>query len=434
MAIMPFSYEGGEHSIGLVQVYCILVTRGTKPIVWERILLYFFGFNFLLACSKDSETEEETISIPMIAKDNIVESLLLMYQEVQSDSESQETYTIESNLWMAIGEGYPDALTVSIETITSSMCGSLEGELILEEIESSMINVQVLDTAIFSISNIPEGENQVVIRGFFQPSLNDIENCGGIFRETIETNIELHYTIHRESPNGIERTINWQCEGSPRDTLIAGTKILDLGLFVEFEGGAKSQPDNAQSTHPIEVSVTGPSGLYLEDDTQGISSLQLGPLSGQLSIDAGIGEALSFDIIEVGKILDWMPAFELSGLASGGMDLVNGESYGENGWNRRTNQIIPVLNDLLNSNGHKLCSHLEMTWFQLISETPETCVINDSQPEILEVYGEPVGVSASMIADGECRLILSAPNFNQGNGLQTRLNVTIYNVDELVQP
>ena len=94
-------------------------------------------------------------------------------------------------------------------------------------------------------------------------------------------------------------------------------------------------------------------------------------------------------------------------------------------WQRTSNRILPVMTGRLERGEREICDYeLNPKWFIVLSETPETCAVDEVFYDSSEIGGEAIGHSVKLISDGECRLSLSAPQFNGDQGLIETLSVT----------
>ncbi len=375
------------------------------------------------------------LEIPMRPRHGYTSPFVLLPNEAREDADDRQTYLQTLGLVFAIEPAYPTAFTVSMPGVTvAAPCLNGEGPIVLDAVESEGVTARLLNGDSFLIEDIQAGAATVTARGTIQPTAADIADCGDAFPEGVETRVEFTYRIEGIVPTGITTQPQGRCPGALPRTLVAdGPARRGFDVKLVDADGRTFSPNNVEHSHPMNLILTAPPEARLLDEDRSHQSLHLGPSTGTLMVQADFGDPVEVEIIGADQIVDWSPNFSLAGQAGGGIpQLADGETYGEGGWGRTTDRIVPTIIGLFSSAAGPLCIDPNPGWFVLMSETPETCVLSDEPASNALIRGEPVGLSARLVADGECRLVLSAPDLNGGQGLRTTISAAFVDVDLLL--
>ena len=382
-------------------------------------------------------SEPVIIDIPMIPKEEGVANFILVPNEARQDSEILETYVVNASLQMIVAEGYPTRYKVTLASpIFASACAQTEGIIELQSVTGDTVDVTLLDETSFLIEGITPSVGVIDAIGIFRPTASDLERCEDTIRPMVDIQLEIRFDIPARIPTALvpaRRPVSCQ---ETAETLLMATSSLRTLIPLEMldEDGASVSARNAEVTHPVALTVTAPSGTTLDDPEQGLRGIKLGSKAGPLMIQAPFGAPVEYTVIDTQDVTAWSVAWSIAGFAGGGIAaLEDGMTY-DAPWGRTSNRILPVLTDHFASGDSLLCTHqVDPSLFIVTSETPENCSVDDVAHESSEIGGQSMGHSISVNADGECRLRLSAPDFNGGQGLESTISVTLNQVDMMIR-
>ena len=292
------------------------------------------------------------------------------------------------------------------------------------------IHATIVSSTQFQLEDISEGTATVHVSASLSPTQRDQENCPDLFPNATPIYIEHKYTIKGYTLEKYRKTNTLLCENTLPNVWVRNTRIRDLGILLTSPTGNQFSPANAQSTHPTNLWITAPLGTHVTDQEQGFYSLQSGYETGTLTIEAEFGSPIHIEIIDESNITGWSPSFELAGQTSGGLELTTGETYGKMDGIAEPIRT-PTLSEMLKKKRIRCAPipiQIGLYWKQKHLIHVSSMMSIQKNPEI---YGESLGLSASLIADGECRLTLTAPSLHGGEGLKTSFHGTFYNTSEL---
>jgi hypothetical protein len=376
-------------------------------------------------------TDSVTIEIPMRAKSEGNVKYLLVPNEARMDSESMITYEMSYPLPMVLAEGYPNRYTVHLDSpLFASICSQTEGDIEIQTIESNGITVKQLDLNSFIIEDFIVGTHTVNATGVFRPSANDLERCTDVISPTVEIKVEMSFDINIRTPTQLARSW-YSCRDTSDQMMMASSSLRTIvEVNMTDDNQELISASNAERTHQIPFVITAPAGSYLEEPELGINGIRLGPAGGSFIIESPFGSPLEYSVIDTSEVTGWSIAWSIAGFAGGGIrELENNATY-DGPWGRTTNRILPVITGNFISNDQALCTFsLDPNLFTLDSQTPENCIIDEQQFETTEIGGVAMGYSASLKEDGRCTLVLSAPDFNDGQGLESTMSVIVNEVE-----
>jgi len=251
----------------------------------------------------------------------------------------------------------------------------------------------------------------------------------------VDIHVEMRFDISARIPTALVPARRPASCRETSETLLMATSLLNSLTRLEMadEEGTSVPARNAEYTHSVALTITAPSGTTLEDPERGIAGVKLGSEAGALTIQAPFGAPVEYTVVDLQDVTDWSVAWSIAGVAGGGIRaLEDGRTY-DGPWGRTSNRILPVMTGHFASEDSLLCTdQVDPSLFIVTSETPENCSVDDVAYESTEIGGRPMGHSVTVNADGECRLRLSAPDFNGGRGLEDTISVTLTRVDQMI--
>jgi len=371
----------------------------------------------------------------MIPKLTSIEQLIVTPEEIIIDNDEAKAYFMKYVLNMTQYEGYSDRYELQFNSPIFVECIEITGTLELQQVMGDGLNIELIETNSIIIENWPLGTSTATVFGIYHPSSDDLINCEGTFDPDIPTLFEIVYEISAEIPTQLTSSPpSAKCNNTAEGLLMANSTLQNIvGVQLLNNEGERVGTQNAEYSHPVPLQISAPIGTTLVTPEQGLGGIHLGPQGGELSISAPFGSPIEYTIIDTQEITDWSIAWSIAGFAGGGIAILDNNTVYDGPWNRTSNRILPVMTDHFVRGNETICtSNIESTWFRISSDTPNTCVVDEVASTSQEVGGKPIGHSVKLIADGECRLTLTAPQFNGEQGLIDTLSITVNNVDQMI--
>lgn len=340
------------------------------------------------------------------------------------------TYAIADSLDVAIGDGYPTALDVTLRAypITGdALCGAyVEPETTIDAIEP-VAGLDVIAPAAdrLRITHSAEGHHTVVVRGHYRfeapPDCPDAPS---------EAAFELALDVAVRRPTGVVFHLPETCAAAGVPRLQSGA-ALALGLELELIDGDGEAfvPKNADPARPVELRVTADASTELDSYDASLATLVAAGAPTTVLVDA-LDDTLAFELVEPADIDAMDVVFTLTGSTL--TELAPGTTYGQDGWAQHTFASVQPAVSALYSAGDPLCSQPLAESFELASATADTCtIVGELAHGFKTVEGFLVPQSADIVADGRCELSLRAEQFAAGAGVSAELSATFVNTAEL---
>lgn len=339
-------------------------------------------------------------------------------------------YTIVDSLDVAIGDGYPTALDLTLRAYPISgaaLCDEfVEPTMTIDAIDPVPgLQVEALDVDRLRITHTAEGRHPVVLHGRYR--FEAPPDCAGAPNEAAFT---LTLEVAARRPTGVVFHLPEVCAGAGETRLQSGAALAS-GLTMELvdDSGEVFVPLNADSVRPLDLRVTAAATTDLSTDDASLATLVAAGPPTTVHVDA-LGESLAFELIEPGDIDAMDAVFTMTGATL--TDLAPGATYGEGGWDPGMYGSVQPALFALYSAGDPLCSRPLAESFELSSATADVCpIVADLAHGFKVVDGFHVPHSADIVADGRCDLSLRAPAFGDGAGVSAQVSATFVNTEEL---
>jgi hypothetical protein len=339
-------------------------------------------------------------------------------------------YTVQDSLDVAMGDGYPPALDLTLRGYPISgaaLCGQfVEPTMTIDAIEQVPgLQVEALDVNQLRITHTAEGRHPVALHGRYR--FEAPPDCAGAPSEAAFT-LALEVVVRR--PTGVVFHLPAVCAAAGETRLQSGAELA-MGLTMELvdSSGEAFVPLNADGDRPVDLRVTAAATTDLSTGDASLATLVAAGPPTTVRVEA-LGEALAFDLLEPGDVDAMDAVFTLTGSTL--TDLAPGATYGEDGWDAGTYGSIQPALFALYSAGDPLCSRPLAESFELASASADVCpIVADRAHGIKLVGGFLVPQSADILADGRCELSLHAPAFADGAGVSAHVSATFVNTEEL---
>jgi hypothetical protein len=339
-------------------------------------------------------------------------------------------YTVMDSLDVAIGDGYPAALDLTLRAYPISgaaLCDQfVEPTMTIDAIDPVPgLHVEALDVDRLRVTHTAEGRHPVVLHGRYQ--FEAPPGCAGAPGEAAFT-LTLEVAVRR--PTGVVFHLPEVCAAADETRLQSGAELA-LGLTMELVDGSGEAfvPLNADGDRPVELRITAAAATDLRTSDASLATLVAAGPPTTVRVEA-LGESLAFELIEPGDIDAMDAVFTMTGATL--TDLAPGATYGDDGWDPGAYGSIQPALFALYSAGDPLCSRPLAESFELASATADVCpVVPDLAHGFKVVGGFLVPQSADVVADGRCDLSLRAPAFADGAGVSTQVSATFVNTEEL---
>lgn len=136
--------------------------------------------------------------------------------------------------------------------------------------------------------------------------------------------------------------------------------------------------------------------------------------------------------VEIASITSARIRVFVPGSAGGDIDLEDGASV--QGGSRAYRGVVFHVPSIT-VGGVVFHDRIDPSWFTLVSETPDTCVVGMTDGNIVNGVRNPPRIPiARLIEDGVCSVRVEAPLANGGAGLRRRVSVTFTRVDRWMEP
>lgn len=373
------------------------------------------------------------LEIPMTFRSSEDVTLIITQDDIVESTPGLLRLSVRSSINLFAGQNFPTEFTLGFKSpyfATILGCGPTTGRITLSEVSAVGLSVRGGNDSEFVIENIAAGVGTVSARGVFQPTASDYESCEEGFDRQTEVVLEFEFDVSIAEPVGLVARRS-ECDVLLSESLVAPGLSL---VFVDSQGNVVGGR-NVDPAYPVDLTVTAPEGITIENVDQGYAGLRLGVGAGVLELKGPFGAPVVYEIEDGSGITDWSVAWSIAGAGGGGVwDLESGEMYGPE-WARTSNRLVPGLTAPLSRNGATLCAlSVSPTWFTLVSETPETCVVDDEpNPDFgYEAQGSSVGHAVTLSADGLCRARLDASRFNGGQGATSSIEITVTGVENMI--
>jgi hypothetical protein len=339
-------------------------------------------------------------------------------------------YTIVDSLDVAMGDGYPTVLDMTLSAYPISgaaLCDEyVQPEMTIDSIEQvDGVQVEALDVNQLRITHSALGRHPVVVHGHYQ--FEAPPDCAGAPSEAAFT-LALDVAVRR--PTGVVFHLPEVCAEAGEPRMQSGAELA-LGLAMELVDGDGEAfvPLNADAARPVDIRVTAADTTDLSTYDASLSTLVAAGPPTTVRVDA-LGDTLAFELLEPEDIDAMDVAFTLTGSTL--TDLAPGGTYGQDGWGTQVFGSIQPALFALYSDGDPLCSAPLAESFELASATADICpVVAELAHGFKIVGGFLVPQSADVVADGRCDLSLRAPAFAGGAGVSAQLSATFVNTEEL---
>lgn len=372
----------------------------------------------------------KTLTLPMIPVNEVT-----LYGVPQLVSEPSTRLVAEAPFALAVGEGYPSALTAALPRTYFASCGALMGRVEYERAEggSSSITATFMDTPAVRVTATGEGGAEIVVFGTYEPGPD--EPCGTALSALASVPFELRIQVFAWRPAGVQWDLPPQC-GTQTPVLLATSSTPKLAARLANIDG---QPFYAQNAAPdrqltVTLEAEGAHTWFLPSAEAGLAELRWPDVASTVSVNPTIGAPLAVTVVEASAVTAAQVEFVLGGHVGNSIPLEDGASLGADGWRRTSNRIVPIIGRT-NVGANVLCSQPDPTWFELLSDTTSSCDVRPVTQGPLEgaviLPGPHLGASSYVRADGACKLRLRASAFDGGKGFEQRLSVTLQNVSEL---
>lgn len=354
--------------------------------------------------------------------------------EVAVDADGAPVIRLSGTFAIALGADYPRVVSGGIEVFESS-CLIEVTEVDFTSIEGGDGVVRPLgaEGTTWTLEAQREGTTSIRLRGVYDPAAGE-SRCG-LEDEALPIALEVDFAVSVRTPADITLDLDEVCPiGGAR---LQSERFSGVGLLRPVDdGGMPFVPRNATPQRPVSVLVSAVTlaDLALLDDARGLGSLRL-PRVTELELRLlGGGPVHSIALHDPWEVTDVELSFVLPGYGGSPIALVDGETYGENGFGRTLGHVFPQVGAVA-VNGEPTCDAPDVNWFALQSTTADTCVVHDPtpvHPGLAVYWGGATTVSAEVRSDGACELELVGRDLQGGQGLGAALAVTFVNSDALV--
>jgi hypothetical protein len=346
---------------------------------------------------------------------------------------------------VALGPEYPDALTIALGEpfgceddvfeIRSIEAG--DGAPLVEQLSSNELR--------FTPSG--EGDYMLLVTGVVvSPPEGAMPLCAHRAYGRPEVDFELTIPLKVRRP--VTAAIVWprHCANAETPRLASGARLPDqlidrLRVYAVDSAGEQFTPANADPRRPVTVNVRGhaKASLVLAEPDEGLPSLIVTGADGDLTFEAFGREFASAELIGRRRIDAVDAVFGLQAIKGSGTLLVEGETYGADGW-RTEGTMVPLTGSIdvavvaEYAEGAPICTVASPDAFSFSSATRDVCTVvdapghGDQSASSSYVY---LASSAQVLAAGTCTLELRASDYAGGQGWSTAMSVELVNVEDL---
>jgi hypothetical protein len=251
----------------------------------------------------------------------------------------------------------------------------------------------------------------------------------------VDIPINVHLDVRVGRPSGTVFDLPFGCTEEAL-LLAPSVALTGQGTFASFstfrvalldEAGERMHAANASAEAQATVRLLG-SFSSTEPQPASLAAWIAPAWPGPVEVVPELGAPLHLEVIDGAAITKAELAFHLVG-AKSAMPIEDGETYGAQGWGATYNRIeAEVLALQVGEVG--LCSGPSPTWFELTSETEETCEVGTvSRQEPRPGHG--LDRAVRLLEDGTCTLVIRAPDLPAAAGLPASSSARFQNVEEL---
>jgi hypothetical protein len=382
-------------------------------------------------CADDSAVVERDggdgarLELPMLPVSDVYLSAV-----ASGITDASSGIVLDSTLVMALAPGYPDALDVRFAVPYWTSCGQLAGEPLYESLEllgaGSALQAELLgDGSGFSLRATGEGEGEVVLRGQYQASADEL--CAAQLGSG-NVAVEARVRVSARRPMGFTLMALDCFEAEALVVATSSTTRITPGLL--DDNGEQMFVSNASTEGQVSIVLEADAALTAPSESKGLEGLTYPASAGPVRVVPAIGEPIEIDVVDATSVTGFEVEFQIGAVGGGGLLVEDGTTHA-GGWGRTSNRLAPIIRSTMIGSS-ALCGAPNPAWFELYSDTPEQCEVRPMQPGSVDLAQHPIDSSAYIKQDGQCALRLRAPDFNGGEGFEQSIATTLLNVEQMI--
>lgn len=338
---------------------------------------------------------------------------VIVYAELQG-----ATATHQTALHYALGDGYPDQVTLAPQHgfVVSQGCQIVLGAVVwqsIAEVQGTAAKVALGDGKL-SVDLLDEGEVSVLLQG--EITGQHCTSDGGPLVGSIPLQHRVVIQAHRVAGFVVEQLYQ-QLSGCPGAVVLpSGAPLWAPTASPLAAGGLRFEAANA----PAPVAITLRSRGVLTPLDDGDLSAEAGTVSVSLDTKLPVEGLQSFEVVGPEALTAVEAALTLRKAAAKGSvsePIEEGMSY-DLFFPEEPNEVVVRVSAAETALG-ALCANVPGSWFSSASSTPEQCAASVG---VTDPYSADVPV-ASVRAPGECRLEVTIPRTH--HAWATRFTTTL---------
>jgi len=343
-----------------------------------------------------------------------------------------DTVAAELELDLALGDGYAESLRVDIVPPFDPQCGPLPGTVAITAVSADADHVVATDNS-GAVTLTPVSPGDVAVRVTARWTAADLGRCAAKYGGLADPTVEYTLRVRVRRPASYTLDFGTACADAKTKTLQSRAQVLNATFTVLDDAGERIRPANATTEQPLGVTLyTDSPDLAVRANGDRITGL-VATGAGVLTIAPDAGPPVDVRVLRKAEITDVDLRFALPGVANTPTVLEDGQAYGEGGFGRTGDRVLIVVASL-RAGDDTLCTTPIVGDFNLSGTTPDTCLVHDPSPFVVDKLGlglpqgTTLDVSAHVVGDGACALSLGT----WSGGPSRDLSVTFQRVDTLL--
>lgn len=381
-----------------------------------------------LGCSEPASSEPaivDEIVIPVQPRSE----LPILGTATLLGSGEQAQVSMQAELVLAVGEGYPDALTAFVpEWSLVADCGYVLGQTVLHDATGSTDAIAArIEEGGLALSVHDAGQTVLSIAG--EVVANGLGGCPVADGQRVPLTLALSVRVVRPAGTRFERAE--ACGDAPK---LAPSSVPEIAMVLLDEHGQPFEAANALPEGQAAVRLRGAFEAARSDYVPPTLGSWTTTVVGEVELVPAVGDPLLVEVVDASAITRADIEFQLAGSLADPTVLQDDTTYGADGWLDGTNRLAPMVRRI-EADGVPLCSAPSEEWFALESLTPQVCEVLDNDFAKLSplLLGHRTGTVARLVQDGTCSLVLHARDLPANVGRTWTLDAEFLRVDELYE-